>query len=97
MVVKTLVGRKKEIELIRRYYDSPKSEMVAVYGRRRVGKTFLIKETMGDFFDFEFVGMYKTPAKVQRDLFQKKLNSLSGDDKKRPRTGMRHLTDCLNT
>ena len=82
---KALIGRKKEIDLIQRYYDSPKTEMIAVYGRRRVGKTFLIKETMGEFFDFEFVGMYKTPAKIQRELFQKKLNSLSGDDKKTPK------------
>ena len=81
----TFIGRKKEIELIRRYYDSPKSEMVAVYGRRRVGKTFLIKETMGDFFDFEFVGMHKTPSKVQRELFQKKLNSLSEEEKNVPK------------
>ena len=81
----TFIGRKNETELIRRYYDSPKSEMIAVYGRRRVGKTFLIKETMGEFFDFEFVGMYKTPAKIQRELFQKKLNSLSGDDKTAPK------------
>ena len=38
----TIIGRRHEQDLIREYYDSPKAELVAVYGRRRVGKTFLI-------------------------------------------------------
>lgn len=72
-----MVGRRNEIALLKSYYQSPKSEMVAVYGRRRVGKTFLIKETMGSLFDFDFVGMHKTSARIQRIQFQKKLNMLS--------------------
>ena len=63
---------------------STKSEMVAIYGRRRVGKTFLVKETMGNLFDFDFIGMHKTPAKIQRNQFLKKLNSLSGKEYKHP-------------
>ena len=70
-------SRENEINIINHYYNSPKSEMVAVYGRRRVGKTFLIKETMGEYFDFEFVGMHKTSAKVQREQFQKEINRLT--------------------
>ncbi len=80
-----LIGRKKEIEVIEAYYDSSKSELVAVYGRRRVGKTFLIKETMGKYFDFEFVGMHKTAARVQRDIFQRKINQLSGEERRTPK------------
>ena len=37
----TLIGRQHEQDLIREYYESPKAELVAVYGRRRVGKTYL--------------------------------------------------------
>ena len=40
----TIVGRKREIEELRSLYESNKPEFVAIYGRRRVGKTFLIKE-----------------------------------------------------
>lgn len=35
----TIIGREKEIEEFRHLYDSGKAEFVAIYGRRRVGKT----------------------------------------------------------
>jgi len=38
-----IVGREKELRKLTRFYESPKSEFMAVYGRRRVGKTFLIQ------------------------------------------------------
>ena len=69
-----LIGRVEEIEILKSYQDSPKSEFVAVYGRRRVGKTFLVRETLGKLFDFEFIGLYETPASVQRAEFQKVIN-----------------------
>lgn len=37
-----LIGREQEIEALNKYYNSGRSEFIAVYGRRRVGKTFLI-------------------------------------------------------
>lgn len=79
------IGREKEVALLEKYYASSKSEMIAVYGRRRVGKTYLIKETMGKHFDFEFIGMHKTPAKIQRELFQKQINGLADSDAKNPK------------
>ncbi len=79
-----LVGRENEIAIIRNYYQSSKSELVAVYGRRRVGKTFLIKETMGDYFDFDFIGMHSASAAIQRKQFQRKINALSGKAAKDP-------------
>lgn len=38
------VGREKELERIRELYDSDKFEFLVLYGRRRVGKTFLLRE-----------------------------------------------------
>jgi AAA+ ATPase superfamily predicted ATPase len=38
-----MVGREKEIELLSKIYSSDKPELLAVFGRRRVGKTFLIR------------------------------------------------------
>ena len=52
-----IVGRKAEIEEIRLRYESKKPEFVAVYGRRRVGKTYLIKEVFKDRFAFQHTGM----------------------------------------
>lgn len=37
-----IIGREKEQALIQEYYDSPKAELVAIYGRRRVGKTYMV-------------------------------------------------------
>lgn len=39
-----IIGREKEIRELEKYIASDQSEFIAVYGRRRVGKAFLIKE-----------------------------------------------------
>lgn len=46
----SIVGRKVERNRLQQLLNSPKSEFLAVYGRRRIGKTFLIKE----FFNYQF-------------------------------------------
>ena len=53
----SIVGRKKEIEELERLYCSENSEFIAVYGRRRVGKTYLIKEVFNDRFAFWHTGL----------------------------------------
>ncbi|MEM9721587.1 MAG: ATP-binding protein [Bacteroidota bacterium] len=52
-----MVGREKEIEVLQKALTSPKPELVAVIGRRRVGKTFLIRNFFGNDIDFEMVGL----------------------------------------
>lgn len=42
MASQQLIGRKKEIEKLNKYMSSDKAEFIAIYGRRRVGKTFLV-------------------------------------------------------
>ena len=41
-----IIGIEKVKEEFRRLYDSGKAYLVAIYGRRRVGKTFLVDETL---------------------------------------------------
>lgn len=53
---KSIVGRKKEVEKLRGYINSRRSEFIAVYGRRRVGKTYLIKELFEGEFTFRMTG-----------------------------------------
>ena len=48
----TIVGRKHEQDILQMCYDSPKAEFVAVYGRRRIGKTYLVKQYFDEQFDF---------------------------------------------
>ena len=52
-----LVGRQKEVDRLKKYASSVKSEFVAVYGRRRVGKTYLIRETFAGQFAFQMTGL----------------------------------------
>lgn len=45
-----IVGREIEIEKLENYIASRKSEFIAIYARRRVGKTFLVKELLEDMY-----------------------------------------------
>ncbi len=60
-----IIGRVDEQDLLKRLYDSPKSEFVAVYGRRRVGKTFLIKEFFQDELFFSVSGLSNAGTESQ--------------------------------
>lgn len=52
-----LIGREDEQSLLQKYIDSDRSEFIAIYGRRRVGKTFLVTETFGNRLDFDMTGV----------------------------------------
>ncbi|MBQ6227277.1 MAG: ATP-binding protein [Prevotella sp.] len=52
-----IIGRKCEIEELEALYNSGKPEFVALYGRRRVGKTYLVKELFKDRFTFWHTGL----------------------------------------
>jgi AAA+ ATPase superfamily predicted ATPase len=65
-----IVGRKKELELLQRIVASKEPEFVAVYGRRRVGKTFLIKQFFNNNFAFYFSGSENSSLKTQLENFK---------------------------
>ena len=58
-----LTGRKNEIEALTGYESSGKPEFVVVYGRRRVGKTFLVRQYFNDRFFFYATGVAAPDAK----------------------------------
>lgn len=62
---KLFIGREKEQRLLKEYIASDQSEFVAVYGRRRVGKTFLIQQVVGEDYVFYAAGMHKVPMRIQ--------------------------------
>ena len=68
-----IIGREKEIERLRRTVSAEYSEFIAVYGRRRVGKTFLIKEAFGYSFAFQHSGIAKGDLRMQLDEFANSL------------------------
>ena len=52
-----LIGREKEMATIESAIKDSVSHFIAVYGRRRVGKTFLIRNAGGDRFTFQHAGV----------------------------------------
>lgn len=68
-----LIGRKEEVSLLNRAYNSEYSEFVAVYGRRRIGKTFLIRETFRNNFTFQYTGVFNVSNKEQLGIFYRSL------------------------
>ncbi|MBQ7448251.1 MAG: AAA family ATPase [Paludibacteraceae bacterium] len=69
-----IFGREREQNQLRLSLDSGMPELVAVYGRRRVGKTYLIRRYFNDKFDFYLTGVYQGTKKEQLQNFQKQLN-----------------------
>ena len=77
MKYQNIIGREKEIEALERLYASQKSEFIAIYGRRRIGKSYLVSEVYGRKLVFSVVGTYlkegdkgyETYRRVQLDHF----------------------------
>ncbi len=63
-----MIGRLSEIEIIKNLLVSPKAEFLTVFGRRRVGKTYLIKNAVKENITFEFTGTQY--ASIQNQLFK---------------------------
>ena len=72
-----IIARTHEIETLERKYRSGKSEFVIVYGRRRIGKTFLVNNVFADRFAFTFVGARKQKQDKQLQRFSMQLKLFS--------------------
>lgn len=68
-----LIGRKEECRELKRLYESHAPEFVAIYGRRRVGKTFLVKEFFRNKFTFYTSGLARCGMKDQLRNFYESL------------------------
>lgn len=67
------VGRLSELRLLRSLKDRERSDFVAVFGRRRVGKTFLIRMAFEWKFDFQVTGLANVGIKRQLENFHSTL------------------------
>jgi len=70
-----IIGRYDEQQTLQQYFESDSPEFVAVYGRRRVGKTFLIKEYFKKNFSFYISGAANLTKKEQLENFNATLNT----------------------
>ena len=78
-----LVGRREEIRLLDRLYKSQEAEFLAIYGRRRVGKTYLITQYFKDRgIFFEITGSYNATEKEQIKNFHREFCALFKRERK---------------
>ena len=68
-----LIGREEEKRLLKEAYESKEAQLFIVYGRRRVGKTFLINHTFKDKFDFKLTGSFDADKEKQLHNFSVEL------------------------
>jgi AAA+ ATPase superfamily predicted ATPase len=64
-----LIGRKEEQAALLRCMESPRAEFVVVYGRRRVGKTFLVRHFFAEKYAFSYVGIRGIKQQQQLEAF----------------------------
>jgi len=74
-----IIGRAAETRELERYYDSGQPELLIIYGRRRVGKTYLIREYFENKFDFYYTGSVNVANKVNLANFDKALKEYGGE------------------
>ncbi len=74
-----LIGRVQEQKKLDYIYNSGKPEFISVYGKRRVGKTYLVKQHFNTRLDFYVTGVYEGRMSDQLSNFNKALNQYGED------------------
>ncbi|MBQ8160013.1 MAG: AAA family ATPase [Clostridia bacterium] len=69
-----LLGREEECRRLRQSLRKKEAQLIVVYGRRRVGKTYLINEFFQKRFDFKLTGEYNATKETQLENFRYELN-----------------------
>ena len=72
-----LIGRKEELKTLHQALIADESKFVAIYGRRRVGKTFLVREAFNNDFAFYHTGLANETNHIQLAEFNRSLASYS--------------------
>ncbi len=75
-----MIGRKKEIALLKSAFESPRPELLAIIGRRRVGKTYLVRTFFEGKTDFEMVGLKDGSRTQQLRNFSYSLQEFQRDE-----------------
>jgi hypothetical protein len=68
-----VIGRDEEKLLLERIVSNDKADLVAVYGRRRIGKTYLIQTCLKKHIVFEYSGVHEVDTELQLTLYSKAL------------------------
>jgi predicted AAA+ superfamily ATPase len=72
---KSIIGRRQEMEVLQSALISNEAELIAVYGRRRVGKTYLVRTFFEQESIFEFSGVHNATLTEQLLNFRNTLTN----------------------
>jgi uncharacterized protein len=78
IIMDEIIGRFEEKIDLARVLETPEAELVAVYGRRRIGKTYLIRAFFSKQIIFEFTGVHNASLKDQLKNFSEALTDATG-------------------
>ena len=67
--MENIIGREAEIKVLNEALNSPSAELIAIYGRRRVGKTYLIRTVYENELILELTGLNNAPFSEQLENF----------------------------
>ena len=81
----SIIGRCDEIRELEKCEKTKKSELVCVYGRRRVGKTYLVEQTFGNYFAFRATGVESGNTRTQLKSFYQRLAEAGDKTRRVPR------------
>lgn len=83
-----LIGRQSEQNILKTLLEEEESQFCAIYGRRRVGKTYLVRETFNYNFAFQHTGAANEPLKKQLENFHRSLMNCGMGKCARPKNWM---------
>ena len=100
MSIRNIIGRREEITRLDRCMEAISAQLIIIYGRRRVGKTYLINEYFNNEFAFKLTGAYKKTKAFQLESFADELKQKSRKTQPVPsdwRDAFRQLREYLET
>ncbi|MGN6419123.1 MAG: AAA family ATPase [Pseudobacter sp.] len=77
MIINKIIGRIEEQKILQARLQTTEAELIAIYGRRRVGKTYLIRTYYEKSLVFEFTGIHSANTKTQLENFKEILQALT--------------------
>jgi uncharacterized protein len=97
-----MVGRQEETLILDKLLNTDKSELLIVTGRRRVGKTYLIREYLKENICFEFIGTQHAETENQLEKYALKIEEYFPEKGKNISfknwaTALKHLSDCIES
>ena len=96
MGISRIIGREAECERLKKCMESDQAQLIVVYGRRRVGKTYLVNQFFDGRFDFKLTGAYGESKETQLRYFSEELNRHSGSSLPAPKDWIEAFSQLRN-